>query len=296
MSFIIGQIQRAQAGSKDFFIVLEETVKIKDKNNASVLKNVKGKVIYSNIDFSYNKGNQVLHDISFTINPGKRIAIVGESGEGKSTIANLLLRFYEPQAGTITIDGNNISDLTQQSLRQNIGVVFQDTFLFSGSVLDNIRYGKEGATKDEAIKVSKIANAHEFIKLLPDGYETEIGERGIKLSGGQKQRIAIARALLKDPPLLIFDEATSSLDSKAEFEVQRALSKLMEGRSTLIIAHRLSTIRNVDHIVVLQKGKIVEQGSPSDLEKKKGVYAELLSFQNLGPLADERLKEFNIAA
>ena len=295
MSFIIGQIQQAQAGSKAFFEVLEETVQIKDKPGAQELQRVKGLISYDHADFSYSKGSQVLHDVTFSIQSGNKLAIVGESGEGKSTIANLLLRFYEPQNGTILIDGVNIAEVTQESLRKNIGVVFQETFLFSGTIFDNVRYGREKATKEDVIKVAKIADAHNFISNFEKGYDTEIGERGIKLSGGQKQRIAIARALLKDPPILIFDEATSSLDSKAEFEVQRALNKLMEGRTTLIIAHRLSTIRNVDHIVVLQKGKVVEQGSPTQLEKKKGVYAELLSYQNIGPLAEKRLKEFNIA-
>ncbi len=296
MSFIIGQIQQAQAGSKDFFDVLETQVTIKDKPNAQVVKKIKGVISYNDVCFSYAKGQQVLHNISFSIKPGEKFAVVGESGEGKSTIANLLLRFYEPQQGTIAIDDINIADMTQESLRSHIGVVFQDTFLFSGTVAENIGYGKENATKKEIEQVARIANAEEFIQKLPQGYETQIGERGIKLSGGQKQRIAIARALLKNPPILIFDEATSSLDSKAEFEVQKALNKLMEGRTTIIIAHRLSTIRNVSHIIVLKNGQIIEHGAPKTLEKKKGVYAQLLSYQNLGPLAEKTLEEFNIAA
>ncbi len=294
MSFIIGQIQQAQAGSKDFFETLEKQTTVRDKRDAKELMHVKGAISFKNVDFTYSKGGQVLSDISFSITPGKKLAIIGESGEGKSTIANLLLRFYEPQSGNIIIDGKDITDLTQESLRKNIGVVFQDTFLFAGTIFENISYGKENASKEEIIGVAKIANAHEFITHLPKGYDSEIGERGIKLSGGQKQRIAIARALLKDPPILIFDEATSSLDSKAEFEVQKALNKLMEGRTTLIIAHRLSTIRHVDHIVVLKQGRIVEQGSPKVLEAKKGVYAELLSYQNMGPDAEEKLQEFHI--
>lgn len=295
MSFIIGQIQQAQAGSKDFFDVLDTQISIKNKEGAKTLKKIKGIIEYKNVNFSYNKGQKVLHDISFVIKPGEKMAVVGESGEGKSTIANLLLRFYLPQAGTITIDGTNIEDITQQSLRSLIGVVFQDTFLFSGTVSENIGYGKEGATQAEIEQVAKIANAEEFISKLPQGYQTQIGERGIKLSGGQKQRIAIARALLKNPPILIFDEATSSLDSKAEYEVQKALNKLMEGRTTIIIAHRLSTIRSVNHIIVLKNGSIIEQGKPRDLEKKKGIYAELLSYQNLGPLSEQKLQEFNIS-
>ncbi|KKR32851.1 MAG: ABC transporter-related protein [Candidatus Gottesmanbacteria bacterium GW2011_GWC2_39_8] len=296
MSFIIGQIQQAQAGSKDFFKVLDTAVSIKDKREAAILKRARGNIAFNNVSFSYSKGSEVLRNISFHVNPGNKLAIVGESGEGKSTIASLLLRFYETEQGSITIDGVNIQDLTQVSLRKNIGVVFQDTFLFSGSVYDNIRYSKDNATREDVERVAKIANAHEFIKKLPKGYDTEIGERGIKLSGGQKQRIAIARALLKDPPILIFDEATSSLDSKAEFEVQKALNKLMEGRTTIIIAHRLSTIRNVDQIVVIKGGKLVEQGTPDELEKINGIYAELLSYQALGTIPEKKLKQFFIEA
>jgi ATP-binding cassette subfamily B protein len=296
MSFIIGQLQQAQAGSKDFFAVLETTASIKDKKDAKELKNVKGTISFNDVAFSYSKDTQVLQDIKFAVKPGQKLAIVGESGEGKSTIANLLLRFYEPNSGSITIDGTDIQDVTQISLRKNIGVVFQDTFLFSGTIMENIMYGSADASKEDVVRVAKIANADEFIKKLPNAYDTEVGERGIKLSGGQKQRISIARALLKNPPILIFDEATSSLDSKAEFEVQKGLNNLMEGRTTFIIAHRLSTIRNVDMIVVLQQGRIVECGSPADLEKQKGVYAELLSYQNgsLGEESEKKLKELHL--
>lgn len=294
MSFIISQIQQAQAGSKDFFEVLNTPVAVKDKEDAIELKNVKGDIEYKDLSFKYKSGNEVLKNISFKIPSSTKLAIVGESGEGKSTIANLLMRFYEPSKGHILIDNKDIEKLTQKSLRRNIGVVFQDTFLFSGTIKENISYGSSIDDLDKIIEVAKIANAHEFIMKLPHGYDTEIGERGIKLSGGQKQRIAISRALLKDPPILIFDEATSSLDSKSEFEVQAALNKLMEGRTTLIIAHRLSTIRNVDYIIVLKNGQIVEQGKPHELEKKNGVYHELLSYQNVGGNKDEKLKEFNL--
>ena len=294
MSFIIGQLQQAQAGSKDFFDVLETPISIKDKKDANILSDVRGNITFNAVSFSYKNGGGVLQNISFKVPYGKKLAIVGESGEGKSTIANLLLRFYETTSGSIQIDGQNIANVTQESLRTNIGVVFQDTFLFSGSILENIRYGREGATKEEIVRASKIANAHEFIQKLTHAYDAEIGERGVKLSGGQKQRIAIARALLKDPPILIFDEATSSLDSKAEYEVQKALNHLMEGRTTIIIAHRLSTIRSVDHIIVIKKGRIVEEGNPSVLEKQNGVYAELLSYQTKGVTQEAELKELHI--
>ncbi|HLL60792.1 MAG TPA: ABC transporter ATP-binding protein, partial [Candidatus Nitrosocosmicus sp.] len=294
MSFIIGQIQQAQAGSKDFFEVLDTKVTINDKPDAVDLENVKGNISFKNVDFAYKKGEKVLHNISFNVNRGQKLALVGESGEGKSTIANLLLRFYEAEKGEIKIDNKNITDVTQNSLRSHIGVVFQETFLFSGTITENIMYGREGADKEDVVRVAKIANAHTFIESLPKGYDTEIGERGVKLSGGQKQRIAIARALLKDPPILIFDEATSSLDSKSEYEVQKALDKLMEGRTTIIIAHRLSTIRNVDHIIVLKNGKIAEQGSPKELEKKNGIYSELLSYQSGNFANEEKLKEYNL--
>lgn len=295
MSFIIGQIQQAHAGSKDFFAVLDTPININDKEKAVELKNVKGTITFKDVNFSYSKSIQVLQNISFSIKKGEKLALVGESGEGKSTIANLLLRFYEPQNGTIYVDNISIKDVTQQSLRQHIGVVFQDTFLFSGSIMNNIKYGRANATEKEVFEAAKIANADDFILRFPFGYETQIGERGVKLSGGQKQRIAIARALLKDPPILIFDEATSSLDSKAEFEVQKALDKLMEGRTTIIIAHRLSTIRHVDYIIVLKNGKIIEQGKPKELEKKHGVYSELLTYQGLGSQSEKKLQEFNIS-
>jgi len=221
--------------------------------------------------------------------------LVGESGEGKTTLTNLLMRLYEPQSGTITIDGQDINVVTQQSLRQNIGVVFQDPALFSGTIFENISYARPNASQVEVEAAAKAANADEFITKLEKGYQTEIGERGLKLSGGQKQRIAIARALLKDAPILILDEATSSLDSKSEAMVQQALERLMKGRTTIIIAHRLSTISNVDQIVTIRKGRIDEVGSPQELARSNGIYAQLLRLQHKGTAADEKLKEFEIA-
>lgn len=295
-SFIVDQVQRAQAGSKDFFEVMDTLPSITDKPKAKQLEVRKGHISYSNVSFAYSGDQTVLNDISFDVKPGSKVALVGESGQGKTTIANLLLRFYETTAGEILIDGASISDVTQASLRQNIGVVFQEPALFSGTVFENIAYGTPGASTVAVTAAAKAANADGFIEKLKHGYDTEIGERGVKLSGGQKQRVAIARAILKNPPILILDEATSSLDSKAEREVQDALEVLMKDRTTLIIAHRLSTIAGVDMIVGLENGRIVECGSPEDLARGKGIYAELLKLQQApAKTRQAELKKYDLA-
>jgi ATP-binding cassette subfamily B protein len=298
MSFILGQVQSAQAGSKDFFDVLSQRSKIKDKEGALELKKVKGLIAFKDVSFRYGKGKEILKDILFTVKPGEKLALVGESGGGKSTIANLLLRFYEPIHGSICIDDQDIQNVTLHSLHKHIAVVLQDSFLFSGTIFDNIAYGKPEAAREEIIEAARAANADTFIRTFPKGYKTEIGERGVKLSGGQKQRLSIARAILKDAPVLILDEATSSLDSKAEQEVQKALNKLMEGRTTIIIAHRLATIKNVNHIIVIKDGKIVEEGSPTSLLEREGIYAELVHLQSTITLPQEekkkKLGEFNL--
>lgn len=294
-SYIVDQLQRAAAGSKDFFEVMDLSPSIKDVPDASELRVASAKVQYEKISFGYKGGKQVLNDVDFTIEPGSKIALVGESGEGKTTIANLLLRFYDTNKGRILIDGTDIKNVTQASLRRNIAVVFQEPALFSGSVAENITYGQEKFTKQQMVAAAKAANADDFINKLPQGYETEIGERGVKLSGGQKQRIAIARAIMKNAPILILDEATSSLDSKAEREVQEALEHLMSGRTTLIIAHRLSTIQNVDVIVGIQQGKVAEIGSPAELAKGSGIYAELLRLQSPTKANKAKLKQYDIA-
>jgi ATP-binding cassette subfamily B protein len=270
---------------------------IKDQEGAKKIKVKDGKVEYNSVDFYYNKGSNVLKDISFIIEPGQKLALVGESGEGKSTIANLLLRFYEAQSGTILIDGQDINSVTQNSLRSAIGVVFQEPLLFSGTVRENIAYSNPNIKESEIVSAAKSANAYDFIKKLPKGLDTEIGERGVKLSGGQKQRIAIARAIIKNPKILILDEATSSLDSKAEAEVQQALERLMKDRTTLIIAHRLSTIANVDTVVGIKGGKVIEIGSPAELAKAKGIYAELLKLQGLAKTEEgkAKLKKYDMA-
>lgn len=295
MSFFVDQTQRAIAGSRDYFDVMELQPAITDRPKAKALKVTKGRIEYRNVVFSYNDNEKVLKKVSFDIAPGSKVALVGESGEGKSTIASLLMRLYEPDSGTIMIDGVNIATVTQQSLRENIAVVFQEPAPFSGTVSENIAYARPDANEQMIIAAAKAANAHDFIQKLPDGYQTEIGERGVRLSGGQKQRLAIARALLKDAPILILDEATSSLDSRAEAQVQEALEALMQDRTTLIIAHRLSTIAHVDRIVTIKGGKVDEIGTPKELSKSGGIYAELLQLQlGVTKAAKEKLKEFDM--
>jgi ATP-binding cassette subfamily B protein len=294
-SFIVDNIQRASAGSKDFFAVMATHPAVSDVPNAPNLHAKQGLVEFKSVNFSYDQTNAVLSKVSFTLNPGSKLALVGESGEGKTTIANLLCRFYDVSGGDILIDGVNIASVSQTSLRDSIAVVFQEPALFSGTVRQNIMYGSPNATKDELEHAVAAANAKDFIERLPKDYDTEIGERGLKLSGGQKQRIAIARAILKNAPILILDEATSSLDSKAEREVQRGLHALMENRTTLIIAHRLSTIASVDWIVGLRHGRIIEQGKPTDLSHGDGIYAELLALQQPSETNKEKLKAYDIA-
>lgn len=295
ISFLVDRTQRAVANSKDFFEVMSQESEISDHENAQPIRIKQGKISYQNIDFAYDK-TKVLNKLSFDVESDSKVALVGESGEGKTTITNLLLRLYEPSKGQIIIDEQNINNVTQSSLREKIGVVFQDPALFSGTIRENIAYSKVGAKNSEIIAAAKAANADEFISKLDNGYDTEIGERGLKLSGGQKQRIAIARALLKDAPILVLDEATSSLDSKSEYMVQEALERLMCGRTTIIIAHRLSTIQHVDKIITIRGGKVDEIGSPAKLSKSGGIYAQLLKMQT-GKTEEskKKLQEYDIS-
>lgn len=294
LSFFVDSYQRAIANSKDYIAALEEEPEADESNHKLVVK--KGEVEFKDVNFAYEDKKQVLHGISFSVKSGQKLALVGESGGGKSTIANLVMRLYDPSSGQVLIDDQPIDGLSRSSVRSKIATVFQEAALFSGTVRENIAYAQPNASSEAIEKAARAANAWRFINELPNGLDTEIGERGIKLSGGQKQRISIARALLKDAPILILDEATSALDSKAEQEVQQALSRLMKNRTTIIIAHRLSTIANVDTIVTLAKGKVDEIGSPKDLAGSGGIYAELLSLQ-LGSAeeAKKHLAKYDIA-
>ncbi len=294
LSFFVDNFQKAVANSRDYLAAMSEQPETDDTKNQLTIK--RANIEYDNVTFAYEAGKKVLHQISFTIKPGQKIALVGESGGGKSTIANLLMRLYDPDDGVIRIDGTDIATVSRRSVRESIATVFQDASLFSGTIRENIAYAKTDATDEQIQAAAKAANAWGFIDAFSDGLDTEIGERGIKLSGGQKQRITIARAILKDAPILILDEATSALDSRAEAEVQEALNRLMKNRSTLIIAHRLSTIAHVDTIVTLKDGKIDEVGSPKELASTDGIYAQLLKLQ-LGSTeeAKKQLAQFDIA-
>jgi subfamily B ATP-binding cassette protein MsbA len=274
------RLQQLFASAERVFEIMDTESELReDDENKIELKDVKGEVVYDNVSFAYNRDEIVLNNINLTAKPGEVVALVGHSGAGKTTMVDLIPRFFDPIDGRMRLDGHNLTDVKIDSLRNFIGIVPQETILFSGSLRDNIAYGDLKA-EDEAIQnAAKAANAHDFIMAFSDAYDTIVGERGVGLSGGQKQRISIARAILKNPKILILDEATSSLDSESEALVQEALEHLMENRTTFIIAHRLSTIRNADKIVVVEQGEIMEMGNHQELLKKQGKYASLYQGQ-----------------
>ena len=276
---VVGSIQKALAAAQRVFDVLDMKEEIAEIPGAKALPQIEGSVEFKDVSFAYDKGEPVLKDVSFKAEPGEVIAIVGPSGAGKSTIANLLPRFYDTTSGSISIDGNNIAEVKLASLREQVGIVPQETVLFNGSLYDNILYGRLEATREEVEAAAKAANAHNFIMEFPNGYETMLGDRGLNLSGGQRQRIAIARAILKNPRVLVLDEATSALDTESERIVQEALDRLMVGRTSFVIAHRLSTIKNADKILVLQRGRIVETGTHDELMANNKLYSHLYNIQ-----------------
>lgn len=274
------QFQNGYTGYERFREMMEICPDIEDMAGAAELESVKGDISFEDVSFHYEENTEtVLHHINLDVKAGDYVALVGSSGAGKSTLCNLIPRFYDVTEGAVKIDGKDVRAITQKSLRSQIGIVQQDVYLFVGTVFENIRYGKPDASREEVIEAAKNANAHEFIMALPDGYDTDIGQRGVKLSGGQKQRLSIARVFLKNPPILIFDEATSSLDNESEKVVQESLEKLSRDRTTIVIAHRLSTIRNAGKILVLTETGIEEEGTHQELLEKNGVYAKLYSLQ-----------------
>jgi len=285
LSRTVEMMQRMGAGLRRFYEILDEEPQIRNAEDALELKEVQGRIDFEGVTFSYDGQRHVLRDLNLSIESGSVVALVGPSGAGKTTFCNLIPRFYEPEGGVVRIDGIDVRQATLRSLRAAVGTVQQDVFLFTGSVRDNIAYGNPEAAEEEIREAARRAGAKEFIEALPSGYDTQIGEKGVKLSGGQKQRLSIARAFLKDPRILILDEATSSLDTHTERIIQAALRELIRGRTTLIIAHRLSTIRNADEIIVLTENGIVQRGSHQELMRSPGLYKELYTLQH-GVLTD----------
>src|SRR5581483_7674517 len=279
MSFILSRVQTAEAGSKDYLQVLNLPSAEDYGKETKTEKITDATLKFEHVSFEYEKSERVLHDVSFEIGKHEKVALVGHSGAGKSTIVSLLLKFYNPTAGEIFLKDKKYTEISHTFIRNNIALVFQENELFSSTIRENVAYGNPNATDKEVIEALKAANAYNFVMKFPKGIDSEVGERGVKLSGGQKQRIQIARAILKDTPILILDEATSSLDAKSEFEVQEALERLMKNRLVIIIAHRFSTIQNVNKVIVIDNGKIVDYGNPKELSKKPGIYSDLLHYQ-----------------
>jgi len=273
------EIKQSLADMERMFRLLEQNREVEDRPNAPALLAANPTIRFEHVDFRYDPKREILRDVSFEIPAGRTVAVVGHSGSGKSTLARLLFRFYDATDGRITVNGVDIRDVTQASLRAAIGIVPQDTVLFNDTIAYNIRYGRPGASEEEAIAAARAAHIHDFIESLPDRYQTPVGERGLKLSGGEKQRVAIARALLKNPQILIFDEATSALDSKSEKAIQAEIDRLSKGRTTMMSAHRLSTVMDADQILVMDHGRIVERGTHRELLDAAGAYAQMWALQ-----------------
>jgi ATP-binding cassette subfamily B protein len=290
LTSFVEQYQSGMSGFKRFVELMDTESDIVDSGNARELTNVQGEIEFKNATFKYEGSEEIISNVDLEIEKGKTLALVGPSGGGKTTICHLIPRFYELNEGKITIDGEDIKEIKLKSLRKNIGIVQQDVFLFTGTIKDNILYGNPEASDDEIIEAAENANIHDFIMSLPEGYETYVGERGVKLSGGQKQRISIARVFLKNPPILILDEATSALDNTSELIIQKSLEKLSKGRTTIVVAHRLSTVKNADEIVVLTNKGIVEKGTHEELINKGKIYSKLYNSQFNGYLNDSELE------
>ncbi|MCC8432546.1 ABC transporter ATP-binding protein/permease [Reyranella aquatilis] len=288
LGFAYREIRNALVNMEKMFGLLQVQAEIADKPGAPPLVVTGGEIVFDHVDFHYEKTRPILHDVSFRVAPGETVAIVGSSGAGKSTISRILFRFYDVASGHVRIDGQDIRDVQQASLRAAIGVVPQDTVLFNDTIYYNIAYGRPGATREEVEQAARLARIHDFIMALPQGYDSTVGERGLKLSGGEKQRVAIARTILKNPRILLFDEATSALDTRTEQEIQRSLEEVSRGRTTVIIAHRLSTIINADEIVVLDRGRVAERGRHADLLARDGLYADMWRRQQEAAAEAER--------
>ncbi len=291
LGFAYREIRNAIVGMERMFGLLDVAAEIADKPGAPALEVTGGEIVFDHVDFHYEKARPILHDVSFRVAPGDTVAIVGSSGAGKSTVSRILYRFYDVAAGNVRIDGQDIRDVTQASLRATIGVVPQDTVLFNDTIYYNICYGRPDCTREHVEQAAKLARIHDFIMALPLGYETTVGERGLKLSGGEKQRVAIARTILKNPHILLFDEATSALDTRTEQEIQRSLEEVSRGRTTVVIAHRLSTIIHADEIVVLDRGRVAERGRHGELLARNGLYADMWRRQQEAAAEAERKVE-----
>jgi len=291
LGFVYREIKHALADMERMFGMLDQSLEVADKPGAQVLDTSSASVQFEHVDFGYELNRQILFDVSFTIPAGRTLAVVGASGAGKSTLSRLLFRFYDVGEGAIKVDGADVRDLEQDSLRRHIGIVPQDTVLFNDTILYNIAYGKPGASREDIIEAARAARIHDFVMGLPDGYDTQVGERGLKLSGGEKQRVAIARTLLKNPPILVLDEATSALDTHTEKHIQDELRQIARDRTTLIIAHRLSTVVDADEILVLDQGRVIEQGSHRELLLEGGRYAQMWMLQQAGQDEEAELEQ-----